>query len=251
MNRRFAMIGGVIFSLQRATSALAQDGSLTYGPVAASISAPLGGLLWLFLLGGLLSALGIWKLRHERLRRSCATLVLLVAIGVLASRVVGPPFTAVFAGLATTELDNPNGGTVFVPKGSQSYLNTSGVQLRITGLIPPCDGPANSAIDPCQPGVTLLAAGESCQTEFSCGEPEVCDGVDNDLNGLIDDSVTPPDEPCGETWQCTGVTGWLCGPCVPSCSGKACGSDGCDGSCGTCSGGFVCDDSGMCIPDET
>ena len=35
-------------------------------------------------------------------------------------------------------------------------------------------------------------------------------------------------------------------PCAPSCSGKACGDDGCDGSCGTCPSGQSCDGSGQC-----
>jgi len=36
------------------------------------------------------------------------------------------------------------------------------------------------------------------------------------------------------------------GACVPDCSGKVCGSDGCDGECGTCDEGLVCD-AGQCI----
>jgi len=28
--------------------------------------------------------------------------------------------------------------------------------------------------------------------------------------------------------------------CTPSCTGKQCGSDGCGGSCGTCSSGYTC-----------
>jgi len=36
------------------------------------------------------------------------------------------------------------------------------------------------------------------------------------------------------------------GPCVPECSGKQCGSDGCGGSCGTCIDGKSCD-AGLCV----
>jgi hypothetical protein len=31
------------------------------------------------------------------------------------------------------------------------------------------------------------------------------------------------------------------------CSGKTCGSDGCGGSCGTCSAGETCNSSGVCV----
>ncbi|MCB9726945.1 MAG: IPT/TIG domain-containing protein [Deltaproteobacteria bacterium] len=37
------------------------------------------------------------------------------------------------------------------------------------------------------------------------------------------------------------------GGCVPSCTGKACGSDGCGGVCGSCGAGDVCS-QGTCIP---
>src|SRR5207245_2657438 len=41
------------------------------------------------------------------------------------------------------------------------------------------------------------------------------------------------------------------GGCVPSCTGRRCGSDGCGGSCGTCSPGDRCDSSGTCVPTPT
>lgn len=34
--------------------------------------------------------------------------------------------------------------------------------------------------------------------------------------------------------------------CTPSCSGRACGSDGCGGTCGTCSGTAMCTAAGQC-----
>lgn len=38
--------------------------------------------------------------------------------------------------------------------------------------------------------------------------------------------------------------------CVPSCSGRACGGDGCGGSCGGCGPDAYCDDAqGVCVPD--
>jgi beta-glucosidase len=35
--------------------------------------------------------------------------------------------------------------------------------------------------------------------------------------------------------------------CVPSCTGKVCGSDGCGGSCGACGAGQSCNASGQCV----
>lgn len=39
--------------------------------------------------------------------------------------------------------------------------------------------------------------------------------------------------------------------CVPKCSGKACGSDGCGGQCGTCGAGKTCNASGQCVSTTT
>ncbi len=47
------------------------------------------------------------------------------------------------------------------------------------------------------------------------------------------------------TCEFTGCTG-----CVASCEGRECGSDGCEGSCGTCSAGQVCDWRGACCTPD-
>lgn len=42
--------------------------------------------------------------------------------------------------------------------------------------------------------------------------------------------------------------------CTPDCTDKECGSDGCDGTCGTCDAGFSCDETQHCVtctPDCT
>ncbi|MBM4372964.1 MAG: hypothetical protein FJ098_15020, partial [Deltaproteobacteria bacterium] len=54
-----------------------------------------------------------------------------------------------------------------------------------------------------------------------------------------EDGVVPADTPSPDA-------------CTPDCSGKECGDDECGGSCGTCSGGAVCQ-SGLCVcvPEST
>ncbi|MFT7625930.1 MAG: hypothetical protein ACI9WU_005122 [Myxococcota bacterium] len=57
---------------------------------------------------------------------------------------------------------------------------------------------------------------------------------------------------CGDDAEHCGWTGsfYCCHPldqCVPKCGGKACGDDGCGGTCGTCDGEDLCTDSGHCL----
>ncbi len=63
----------------------------------------------------------------------------------------------------------------------------------------------------------------------------------------VEDCVSPRFE-CGESC-CTPpeicVGGATC--CTPQCEGRQCGSDGCGGECGTCTGGLFCnEESGQC-----
>ncbi len=59
------------------------------------------------------------------------------------------------------------------------------------------------------------------------------DGVGNISNGAINNGVP---------------TTTTTAPCTPDCVGHNCGSDGCTGSCGTCSTGYTCS-GGTCIAD--
>lgn len=52
---------------------------------------------------------------------------------------------------------------------------------------------------------------------------------------------------CNQAVLETFVSELESGPCLPSCSGRACGDDGCGGSCGTCEAGLACaTDTGQC-----
>jgi hypothetical protein len=53
------------------------------------------------------------------------------------------------------------------------------------------------------------------------------------------------------TASCTFNTSFCVSSCTPNCTGKACGSDGCGGSCGTCSTGYVCQTNGTCAREDT
>jgi hypothetical protein len=83
--------------------------------------------------------------------------------------------------------------------------------------------------------------------DLGSNEPAVCppwcgDADDEGGSSTEDDATTGPTESDIEAPTCT-----------PTCDGKACGDDGCGGSCGTCADGEACTVEGacaaLCIPD--
>lgn len=247
-SRQMASIVAGVLVFGASTPTIAQNGGvLQYGPNA--IGVPVGGGIALLVLGGLLAAAAFWVIRRGGNVNRIATVATL-AVAALVSWLSGAQIVHDAWANGGILLDNPSGGSVPVPEGQESYLNASGVTLRILSLTPPCPDAQNQALNACVPNATVLANGESCDTDFTCvlPEPEVCDGRDNDFDNLVDTAdpdLTAPLEPCEGTWQCLGAGGWVCATaCVPSCSGKVCGDDGCGGSCGTCPAGQLCSTDG-------
>ena len=231
--------------------AYGQSGSLSYVPasIAQAAPVPIDGSLWLLLLALAIGGVSYWALRRRETGRvfgailSVSASIALVVGGLYIKDVdaVAPP---------VVNLDSATGGSVVVPEYFQEYLNASGVEIEIDGLTDPCGSNApNMAPNGCAESRTL-AQGESCATQFQCAQPEICDGIDNDLDLEIDEGLFPPDLGCpgGALPLCTGDGGWQCPlVCVPDCGGKSCGTDGCSGSCGSCGGGSTCTPDGNCI----
>jgi hypothetical protein len=105
----------------------------------------------------------------------------------------------------------------------------------------------------CQPkGKVTASKGNDCNDLLGTVYPgafELCDGVDNNCNDVVDeqhlDSDLDGDADCIDEDDDNDGTLDLedCqpyNPAVPACGGKECGGDGCGGSCGTCPGGTQC-----------
>ncbi len=107
-------------------------------------------------------------------------------------------------------------------------------------------------------GASALAA---CQLE--CANKKYDRGVARDGLLRFDGGGCVPScsgKSCGDD-GCGGSCGlcvWpeTCGAsgqceCKPRCTGKHCGSDGCGGSCGSCGSGTTCNSSGLCVSSCT
>ncbi len=104
----------------------------------------------------------------------------------------------------------------------------------------------------CGPGDTCLGCPEACGPKW-CGQDDGCGGkcLRCPDNATCDTSSWVCDCPgswCGNNCCLPGQrcgAGDVCEECVPDCSDRECGDDGCGGSCGTCLPGYECVD-GTC-----
>ena len=74
--------------------------------------------------------------------------------------------------------------------------------------------------------------------------PNCCPSYDCEGKACGDDGCGGSCGDCGDLF-CVGTQ---CVDCVPSCVGYQCGPDGCGGSCGACGQNAVCDSHGLCKP---
>jgi hypothetical protein len=99
----------------------------------------------------------------------------------------------------------------------------------------------STALGPCKPGKRTCNNGKwSVCAGTVKPSAELCDSVDNNCDGQVDNSVTncKANERC-ESGACK---------CTPQCTGKTCGPDGCGGTCApnSCNSAQTCA-NGQCV----
>jgi len=105
----------------------------------------------------------------------------------------------------------------------------------------------SSSGDVCTWNATLgyYWCGTTALAEPTGAFPPVCDGCVPDCTGRLCGSNGCFGS-CGACPDGQICRGGACEVCAPSCDGKNCGDDGCLGSCGACSQGLVCQ-AGQCV----
>ncbi len=150
-----------------------------------------------------------------------------------------------------------------VPCDDGNACTTGDVCLNAvcSGITELCQDGNPCTVDTCETDVGCVFTpdtGSVCSDGDPCTGPDACDnGTCGGKPVSCDDANACTTDACVSGSGCTHAnatgscgSGGVCyqgGCCTPNCSGKACGSDGCGGSCGSCPSGGACQPDGTCI----
>ncbi len=114
----------------------------------------------------------------------------------------------------------------------------------VPACVPECGG-LNCGDDGCGGSCGTCAGSQICQSgQCTTLPPEL--SCLNQCGGLASGGCSC-EKGCKSAGTCCADVDFACA-CLPDCSGKVCGSDGCGGFCGACENGLYCD-IGQCVVD--
>ena len=125
------------------------------------------------------------------------------------------------------------------------------VLMLAVGMLAACGGQAEKSAIPDiaedVPAAETVEKADSVETPETVETPEAMECVPACTDKVCgDDGCEGSCGQCGDGEKCLADGTCFC---VPVCEGKQCGDDGCGGKCGDCPEGFACEET-TCIPDD-
>jgi hypothetical protein len=126
-----------------------------------------------------------------------------------------------------------------VPKCVESWTCESWTECNNSSQSRNCTDANNCGTTEFRPELTQSCAMPVCEENWTCGDWGAC--VNGNQSRTCNDANT-----CGTITNRPVLSQACTVACIPSCSGKNCGADGCGGTCGTCGANQQCNTAGTC-----
>ncbi len=142
------------------------------------------------------------------------------------------------AGLFCAAFDGRTQPTCYLERSRPDMASCNGERQCVSGTCNATAGKCKSTpLMTCDPAIGCSS--DPAGTRYGCDprtQPNTCKPIDKTAGFCVVD--TDCSSKLCKDHVCT---------CLPSCTNKQCGSDGCGGSCGSCAGDETCSSSGTCV----
>ena len=108
------------------------------------------------------------------------------------------------------------------------------------GAIEACNGYDDNCDGIVDEGCSVCSEDADCDDDNACTDDACVEGECENLVAICNDNNPDTSDTCNQDTGCVFT-------CVPQCTERECGNNGCGGTCGSCTEGESCDATGICV----